>query len=221
MKIVMRDGRVFQGTALQIVKAMQDIAFGVGAKVGTSFVMHAHGDETIDTVNELVSGDGTLQDVTGTLQDVEYNNGALVNVVHDGKAYFVSMDQFKAIARGESVELDGGISVSAKAKLSRTSDGFIAFVDIDQDDGKLKLWTYDANYQLVGQPVIQRDDVAYATMSIGDDGRTLGKMTFIYKPTQLEDGSAQMASNTDVDWGKVAANEAADNPAFAPMSANG
>ncbi len=30
MKIEMRDGRVFQGTALQIVKAMQDIAFGVG-----------------------------------------------------------------------------------------------------------------------------------------------------------------------------------------------
>jgi hypothetical protein len=30
MKIVMRDGRVFQGTPLQIVKAMQDIAFGVG-----------------------------------------------------------------------------------------------------------------------------------------------------------------------------------------------
>jgi predicted RNA-binding protein with PIN domain len=29
MKIVMRDGRAFQGTALQIVKAMQDIAFGV------------------------------------------------------------------------------------------------------------------------------------------------------------------------------------------------
>ena len=29
MKIVMRDGRVFQGTALRIVKAMQDIAFGV------------------------------------------------------------------------------------------------------------------------------------------------------------------------------------------------
>ena len=29
MKIVMRDGRVFQGTALQIVKEMQDIAFGV------------------------------------------------------------------------------------------------------------------------------------------------------------------------------------------------
>jgi len=29
MKIVMRDGRVFHGTALQIVKAMQDIAFGV------------------------------------------------------------------------------------------------------------------------------------------------------------------------------------------------
>ncbi len=29
MKIVMRDGRVSQGTALQIVKAMQDIAFGV------------------------------------------------------------------------------------------------------------------------------------------------------------------------------------------------
>jgi hypothetical protein len=29
MNIVMRDGRVFSGTALQIVKAMQDIAFGV------------------------------------------------------------------------------------------------------------------------------------------------------------------------------------------------
>lgn len=29
MKIVMRDGRVFRGTAVQIVKAMQDIAFGV------------------------------------------------------------------------------------------------------------------------------------------------------------------------------------------------
>ena len=29
MKIVMRDGRVFEGTALEIVKGMQDIAFGV------------------------------------------------------------------------------------------------------------------------------------------------------------------------------------------------
>ena len=29
MKITMRDGRVIQGTALQIVTAMQDIAFGV------------------------------------------------------------------------------------------------------------------------------------------------------------------------------------------------
>jgi hypothetical protein len=29
MKIVMRDGRGFQGTPLQIVRAMQDIAFGV------------------------------------------------------------------------------------------------------------------------------------------------------------------------------------------------
>jgi len=29
MKIIMRDDRVFQGTALQIVRAMQDIAFGV------------------------------------------------------------------------------------------------------------------------------------------------------------------------------------------------
>lgn len=28
MTIVMRDGRVFQGTAEQIVRAMQDIAFG-------------------------------------------------------------------------------------------------------------------------------------------------------------------------------------------------
>ncbi|HEU4412546.1 MAG TPA: hypothetical protein VFS43_45305 [Polyangiaceae bacterium] len=30
MKLQMRDGRVFQGTPLQIVKAMQDVAFGVG-----------------------------------------------------------------------------------------------------------------------------------------------------------------------------------------------
>jgi len=29
MKIAMRDGRVFQGTPLQIVRAMQDISFGV------------------------------------------------------------------------------------------------------------------------------------------------------------------------------------------------
>jgi hypothetical protein len=31
MKIKMRDERVFQGTPLQIVRAMQDIAFGVEA----------------------------------------------------------------------------------------------------------------------------------------------------------------------------------------------
>lgn len=31
MNIVMRDGRVFRGTAVQIVRAMQDIAFGVEA----------------------------------------------------------------------------------------------------------------------------------------------------------------------------------------------
>lgn len=30
MRLRMRDGRAFQGTPLQIVKAMQDIAFGVG-----------------------------------------------------------------------------------------------------------------------------------------------------------------------------------------------
>jgi hypothetical protein len=30
MKLQMRDGRVFQGTPMQIVKAMQDVAFGVG-----------------------------------------------------------------------------------------------------------------------------------------------------------------------------------------------
>jgi hypothetical protein len=29
MKIMMRDDRVFQGTPLQIIRAMQDIAFGV------------------------------------------------------------------------------------------------------------------------------------------------------------------------------------------------
>jgi hypothetical protein len=29
MRIRMKDGRVFQGTALQMVRAMQDVAFGV------------------------------------------------------------------------------------------------------------------------------------------------------------------------------------------------
>ena len=38
MKIVMRDGRVFQGTALQIVKAMQDIAFGVEQMTADQYI---------------------------------------------------------------------------------------------------------------------------------------------------------------------------------------
>jgi hypothetical protein len=38
MKIVMRDGRVFQGTPLQIVKALQDIAFGAEAFTTPKYV---------------------------------------------------------------------------------------------------------------------------------------------------------------------------------------
>ena len=34
----MNDGRVFQGTALQIVRAMQDVAFGVDAFTVTEYV---------------------------------------------------------------------------------------------------------------------------------------------------------------------------------------
>lgn len=38
MKIAMRDGRVLSGTALQIVKAMQDLAFGADGKSVRQYV---------------------------------------------------------------------------------------------------------------------------------------------------------------------------------------
>ena len=38
MRIRMTDGRVFQGTGLQIVRAMQDVAFGVDAFTVAEYV---------------------------------------------------------------------------------------------------------------------------------------------------------------------------------------
>jgi hypothetical protein len=62
MKIVMRDGRVFQGTALQIVKAMQDIAFGVDQMTLDQYI-----DWVVDNARrfegvELVVGGETAED---------------------------------------------------------------------------------------------------------------------------------------------------------------
>jgi hypothetical protein len=62
MRIVMRDGRVFQGTALQIVKAMQDIAFGVEKMTLDQYI-----DWVVDNARrfegvELVVGGETAED---------------------------------------------------------------------------------------------------------------------------------------------------------------
>jgi hypothetical protein len=48
MKIVMRDGRVFQGTAVQIVQAMQSIAFGV-----ETFTLDQYIDWVIDNARRF------------------------------------------------------------------------------------------------------------------------------------------------------------------------
>jgi hypothetical protein len=61
MKIVMRDGRVFQGTPLQIVKAMQDIAFGVG-----DFTVPAYIAWVVDNAQRF---EGVELAVTGETED--------------------------------------------------------------------------------------------------------------------------------------------------------
>ncbi|HMA91818.1 MAG TPA: hypothetical protein VKP30_03985 [Polyangiaceae bacterium] len=69
MRIVMRDGRVFQGTALQVVKAMQDIAFGVDDFTVAKYVewvvanaqrfegvdLNVHGEQDEERANSLIS----------------------------------------------------------------------------------------------------------------------------------------------------------------------
>jgi hypothetical protein len=69
MKLVMRDGRVFQGTALQIVKAMQDIAFGVESMAIDQYI-----DWVVDNVRrfegvELRVGDGSSDERAKALVD--------------------------------------------------------------------------------------------------------------------------------------------------------
>ena len=48
MRIRMKDGRVFQGTALQIVRAMQDVAFGV-----KDFTVHAYINWVVRNVRDF------------------------------------------------------------------------------------------------------------------------------------------------------------------------
>lgn len=205
-----------------IAKAMLDTENKLVAKQGNSFVMHVLVDDTVTKAVELVNNDGNIRNLTGLVRDGEYSDGEWVNVISEnGTAFIMRWDDFKKLAIGQNVDLPSGIEVSKHAKLARTSPGFLAFTDIDKADGKLKLYTYNGDYELVGEPKILGDDVAYASMSIGEDGRTLGKMTFINKPTHLQDGSAQVASTTNVDWDKFAGETAADNPAFHKQAVNG
>jgi hypothetical protein len=61
MKLVIQDGRVFQGTPLQIVKAMQDIAFGVG-----DFTVPAYVAWVVDNAQRF---EGVALAVTGETDD--------------------------------------------------------------------------------------------------------------------------------------------------------
>jgi hypothetical protein len=58
MKIMMRDGRVFQGTALEIVRAMQDISFSVDGFTLTQYVESVvTGARKFEEVDLDVNGD--------------------------------------------------------------------------------------------------------------------------------------------------------------------
>ena len=59
MKISMQDGRVFQGTAVQIVRAMQDVAFGVA-----DFTLGAYIDWAISNVQRFEGPVLTVQGST-------------------------------------------------------------------------------------------------------------------------------------------------------------
>jgi phage-related minor tail protein len=69
MKIVMRDGRVFQGTAVQIVKAMQDIAFGVEQMTLDQYIdWVAQNAQRFEEVELVVRGE-TTEDRARSLVD--------------------------------------------------------------------------------------------------------------------------------------------------------
>jgi hypothetical protein len=67
MKIVMRDGRVFQGTALQIVRAMQDIAFGVEQLTPDQYIDWVVANARRFEEVELVVGGATTEERAGSL----------------------------------------------------------------------------------------------------------------------------------------------------------
>jgi hypothetical protein len=73
MKIVMRDGRVFQGTAVQIVQAMQSIAFGV-----ETFTLDQYIDWVIDNARRF---EGIELRAQGQTEDARA--GALVAAMLD------------------------------------------------------------------------------------------------------------------------------------------
>jgi hypothetical protein len=73
MKIVMRDGRVFQGTAVQIVQAMQSIAFGV-----ETFTLDQYIDWVIDNARRF---EGVELGAQGQTEDARA--GALVTAMLD------------------------------------------------------------------------------------------------------------------------------------------
>jgi hypothetical protein len=77
MKIIMRDGRVFQGTGLQITKAMQDIAFGVD-----DFTISKYIDWVIDNALRF---EQVALDVQGETEE-QRANSLVAEVIRTGLA---------------------------------------------------------------------------------------------------------------------------------------
>jgi hypothetical protein len=73
----MKDGRVFQGTALQIVRAMQDVAFGV-----KDFTVSAYIDWVVRNVRDF---EAVELEVTGT-SDEERAQALVLSLVQNGLA---------------------------------------------------------------------------------------------------------------------------------------
>lgn len=57
MKIVMRDDRVFEGTPLQIVRQMQDLAFGAPAHLPEYLAWVAENARKVDGVDLAIQGE--------------------------------------------------------------------------------------------------------------------------------------------------------------------
>jgi hypothetical protein len=67
----MRDGRVFQGTALQIVKAMQDIAFGVEQMTPDQYIDWVVANALrFETVELRVAGDTTEERAKALVEEM-------------------------------------------------------------------------------------------------------------------------------------------------------